>query len=163
MRDQVRHYIDTNMGKEQSRFELLGDGISSLTENMNPEEETKHYINMSTKSNKVKAYQRTFDVDKEDCIEDAVQSWIDDLVDDLPVNEDAQTSYIRFRLKDMTEDGKYKAIKVPCTVSVASSGGDGGDYVHNVINVKQCGEDVKGVFDVKTKTFTPDANVAAVK
>lgn len=158
MRDQTRHYIDVSMGKEASQYELLGDGITSLTENMNPEEETKHYINMSKASNKVKSYQRTFDVDKEDCIDDEVQKWIDKLVDDLPTGASANTSFVRLRLKDTVTGsaGTYKAIKVPCTVSVASSGGDGGDYTHNVINVKQCGEDIKGTFDVKTKVFTPN-------
>ena len=159
LRDPPRQERDVSMGKEASQYELLGDGITSLTENMNPEEETKHYINMSKASNKVKSYQRTFDVDKEDCIDDEVQKWIDKLVDDLPTGASANTSFVRLRLKDTVTGsaGTYKAIKVPCTVSVASSGGDGGDYTHNVINVKQCGEDIKGTFDVKTKTFTPNA------
>lgn len=159
MRDQTRHYVDITMNSETPQYELLGDGITSLTENMNPEEETKHYIHMSKASNKVKAYQRTFDVDKEDCIDDEVQKWIDKLVDDLPTGASANTSFIRLRLKDAVdgETGVYNAIKVPCTVSVASSGGDGGDYTHNVINIKQQGEDVKGTFNVKTKTFTAAA------
>ncbi len=158
MREQLRHYINIAMDDKTPQYELLGDGISSLVENMNPEEETKHYIHMSKASNKVKAYQRTYEVDKEDCIDDEVQQWIDTLVDDLPVGSSANTSFVRFRLKDAVSgsEGVYKAIKVPCTVSVASSGGDGGDYVHNVINVKQQGEDVKGTFNVTTKTFTAD-------
>lgn len=159
MREQVRHYIDVSMGSNTPQYELLGSGIESLTENMNPEEESKHYIHMSKASNKVKSYQRTFDVDKEDCIEDEVQSWIDTLVDDLPVGESANTSFVRLRLKDAVigEEGSYRAIRVPCTVSVSSSGGDGGDYIHNSISVKQYGEDEKGTFNASTKTFTPTA------
>lgn len=156
MREQVRHYIDVSMGDTTAQFELLGDGIESLTEEMNPEEETKHYIHMAKASNSIKSYQRTFDVDKEDCVEDAVQTWIDGLVDSLPTGSSARTSFVRLRLKDAVtgSEGTYKAIKVPCTVSVASSGGDGGDYVHNSISVKQYGEDVPGTFNVTTKTFT---------
>lgn len=158
MREQLRHYIDITMNAKESQYELLGDGVSSLVENMNPEEETKHYIHMSKASNQVKAYQRTFEVDKEDCIDDEVQKWIDGMVDSLPTGASARTSFVRFRLKDAAEGkaGSYKAIKVPCTVAVASSGGDGGDYVHNVINIKQQGEDIKGTFDIATKKFTPD-------
>lgn len=157
MREQVRHYIDVSMGASNPQYELLGDGIESLMEEMNPEEETKHYIHMSRASNAIKSYQRTFDVDKEDCVEDEVQTWIDGLVDELPTGVTARTSFVRFRLKDSVPDkaGSYRAIMVPCTVSVASSGGDGGDYIHNSISVKQYGEDVRGTFDVKTKTFTP--------
>lgn len=159
MREQLRHYVDVSMNSDKAQYEMLGDGVTSLVENMNPEEETKHYIHMSKASNNVKAYQRTFEVDKEDCIDDDVQKWIDKLVDDLPTGASAKTSFVRFRLKDAVDGsaGTYKAIKVPCTVAVASSGGDGGDYVHNVINIKQQGEDVKGSFDIKTKTFTAEA------
>lgn len=147
------------MNAEVPVFALLGDGVNTLTEEMNPEEETKHYINMAKASNAVKAYQRTFEVDKEDCVDDVVQKWIDGLVDDLPTGAKAKTSFVRFRLKDAVDGsaGVYKAIKVPCTVAVASSGGDGGDYIHNVINIKQCGDDIKGTFDISTSTFTPDA------
>ena len=78
MRTDLKHFIDTSMGAAEEAYELLGDGIESLTEEMNPEEETKQYINMESKSNNVKAYQRTFDVDKEDCVEDKVQKWLED-------------------------------------------------------------------------------------
>lgn len=163
MREDLRHYIDVSMNSEKPQFELLGDGIESLQEEMNPEEETKHYIHMSKASNSVKSYQRTFDVDKEDCAEDEVQSWIDGLVDELPRGVSARTSFVRFRLKDAVTDspGVYRAIRVPCTVSVSSSGGDGGDYVHNAISVKQQEEDIKGTFSVTTKTFTPDGTGSA--
>ena len=159
MREDLRHYADTSMGSEEAKYRLLGDGIESLTEEMNPEEESKHYINMSSGSSRVKSYQRSIEVDKEDCVDDEVQKWIDGLVDNLPVGAKAETSFVRFRLKDAVAEqaGSYKAVKVPCTVSVASSGGDGGDYVHNVINLKQCGDDIHGVFDIKTEIFTPDS------
>ena len=66
MREDLRHYIDTTMGAEEPKYALLGNGVESLTEEMNPEEDTKHYINMAKASNKVKSYQRAFDVDKEE-------------------------------------------------------------------------------------------------
>lgn len=159
MRENLRHYIDTTMGTENPKYALLGNGIESLTEEMNPEEDTKHYINMEKASNKVKSYQRAFDVDKEDCEDDDVQKMIDKLVDDLPVGAKAMTSFVRLRLKDVVQDevATYTAIKVPCTVSVTSNGGDGGDYVHNVLSVKQAGDDIKGKFNVKTNTFTADS------
>ena len=160
MREDLRHYIDTKMNDSAGpSYEMLGDGIESLTEEMNPQEETKHYINMSADSNAVKSYQRSFEVDKEDCVEDGVQTWVDGLVDKLPTGASAKTSFVRLRLKDAVDGqaGVYRAVKVPCTVTVNSAGGDGGDYVHNVINVKQCGDDIPGTFNVKTKAFTADA------
>lgn len=32
------------MGAEEPKYALLGNGVESLTEEMNPEEDTKHYI-----------------------------------------------------------------------------------------------------------------------
>ncbi len=157
MRVDLKHYIDTSMNGISAAYKMLGDGISSLTEEMNPEEESKQYINMRSASNSVKSYQRSFEVDKEDCIDDDVQTWMDKLVDELPTGKSARTSFVRFRLKDKKSDGVYKAIKVPCTVSVSSTGGDGGDYVHNVVNIKQCEDDIHGTFNIDTEVFTPDA------
>lgn len=157
MRDDLRHFIDVNMENGTPRYELLGDGITAITEEMNAEEETKQYIHQKNPTNQVKSYQRSFEVDKEDCADDHVQKWIDGLVDTLPVGKNAETSYIRFRLKDEVESeiGKeYKAIKVPCTITVVSAGGDAGDYVHNVISVKQCGKQIEGTFDLLTKSFS---------
>lgn len=164
MREDLRHFIDTSMNGTVTKYCMLGDGISSLTEEMNPTEESKHYINMSRDSNTVKSYQRKFEVDKEDCEDDDVQKWLDDLVDRLPTGASARTTFVRFRLKDAVagQAGAYKAIKVPCTVSVSSSGGDGGDYVHNVVTVTQCGDDVPGTFDVSTGTFTRRDDEAAL-
>lgn len=159
MRVDLKHYIDTSMNDVSATYKLLGDGITSLTEEMNPEEESKQYINMKSASNSVKSYQRSFEVDKEDCIDDEVQTWIDKMVDELPTGKSAKTSFVRFRLKDKKSDGVYKAIKVPCTVSVASNGGDGGDYVHNVVNIKQCDDDIHGTFNMDAETFTPDASI----
>lgn len=156
MRDDLRHFIDVSMGASTTKYELLGDGITAITEEMNAEEETKHYIHQKSASSHVKGYQRTFEIDKEDCVEDEVQKWIDKLVDDLPVGASAETSFIRLRIKDAVSSsaGTYNAIKVPCTVTVGSNGGDAGDYVHNTVSVKQTGDDIKGTFNVSSKTFT---------
>lgn len=158
MREDLRHFIDVSMNGTVTKYCLLGDGISSLTEEMNPTEESKHYINMSSDSNTIKSYQRKFEVDKEDCEDDDVQKWLDDMVDRLPTGASARTSFVRLRLKDAVpgQAGVYKAIKVPCTVSVSSSGGDGGDYVHNVVTVTQCGDDIHGTFNVSAAEFTED-------
>ena len=163
MREELRHYIDVSMNSETAAYEMLGDGISSLTEEMNPSEDTKHYINMASDSNNIKSYQRSFEVDKEDCIEDAVQTWLDSMVDNLPIGAKAKTSFVRMRIKDAVEGsaGTYKAIKVPCTVAVSSNGGDGGDYNHTVVSVKQCGDDIHGTFNIITNTFTPSETSTA--
>lgn len=153
MRENIRHYVDTSMGSGTASYVLIGDGVSTLTETMNATEETKHYINMEKDSNAVKSYQRSFEVDREDCVDDAMKTWLEKMVDTLPVGTSAKTTFVRFRLSDTSASGVYEAIQVPCTVSVTSEGGDGGDYVHQIVSFKQCGDDVSGKFTLATASF----------
>lgn len=153
-RDELVHYFDTSMGEGTPAYALIGDGVSSLTEEFNPEEETNQWINQANGNTEVKSYTPSIEVEKQDCIDDDMQTCIDKLVDELPTAAAAESSYVRFRLKDKTEDGKYTAYKRKCAVSVNSTGGDAGGNVVNSIKIGGKGAAVKGVFDVKTKTFT---------
>ncbi len=153
-REELIHYFDTSMGKSEAAYALIGDGVASLTEEFNPEEETKQWINQANGTSEVKSYTPSIEVEKEDCVDDDMQTCIDKLVDELPTGAAAESYYVRFRLKDKTEDGKYTAYRRKCAVSVTSTGGDAGSNVVNAIKIGGKGAAVKGVFDIKTKTFT---------
>lgn len=153
-REELIHYFDTSMGSENPSWALIGDGVSSMSEEMNPEEETNQWINQSNGDSTVKSYTPSMEVEKQDCIDDDMQACIDKLVDELPTGNAAESYYLRLRLKDKTEDGKYTAYKRKCAVSVNSTGGDAGSNVVNSIKISGKGAAVKGVFDVATKTFT---------
>lgn len=153
-RHELIHYVDTSMGAETPVWGLLGDGITSLTEEMNPEEETQQWINQENGDTEVKSYTPSLEVEKQDCVEDVTQAWIDKMVDELPVGQEAITSYIRFRLKDKVSDGVYTAWFRKCAVSVNSTGGDAGANVVNSVKLGGKGKSVKGTFNLNTKTFT---------
>lgn len=157
-REELLHYFDTSMGTETPAYALLGDGIESLEEQFNPEEETKQWINQANGNTTVKSYTPSLDVSKEDCVDDAMQACIDKLVDTLPTGKSAESYYVRFRLKDVTETaGTYTAYRRKCAVSVTSTGGDAGSNVMNAIKIGGKGEAEKGTFNVSTNTFTLDA------
>lgn len=155
-REELIHYIDTSMGAEQPTYALIGDGVSSLTEEMNPEEDTNHWINYANGDTEIKSYTPSIEVEKQDCVDDDMQAFIDKLVDELPTGIAAVTNYVRIRLKDTIAgaDGKYVAYRRKCAVSVNNTGGDAGSNVVNSIKIGGKGAAVKGYFDVKTKTFT---------
>lgn len=157
-RHELLHYVDTSMGSGQEAYALLGDGITSLTEEMNPEEETQQWINQENGDTDVKSYTPSIEVEKQDCVDDDAQAWIDKMVDELPTGAAATTSYVRFRLKDKVEskEGTYVAYKRPCAVTVNNTGGDAGGNVVNSIKLGGKGAAIKGTFDVTTKVFTPD-------
>lgn len=157
-REELVHYLDTSMGSGDPAWALIGDGVSSLTEEFNPEEETQQWINQANGDTSVKSYTPSIEVEKQDCIDDEMQAFINKMVDELPTAKAAETSYLRFRLTDKTEDNKYVAYMRKCAVSVNSTGGEAGSNVVNSIKIGGKGAAVKGTFDPATKTFTADAN-----
>lgn len=152
-RNDLQHYFDTSMGQETG-YALLGDGISGLEEQFNPEEDTTQWINQANGNTEVKSYTPSIEVSKEDCIDDDMQTCIDTLVDTLPTGMAAESFYIRLRMKDKVSDGVYKAYKRKCAVSVTSTGGDAGNNVVNGIKIGGKGEAIAGTYNIKTNTFT---------
>ena len=154
MREKLMHYL--NIGtKDEPNYVLLGDGITSLTEEFNPEQETKHYINMASAASKVKSYAPSISVEKEYIKEEALQTWSNEKIRVLPIGVEAETDYIRINiLEGGTEDGSYPAIKRPCTYQFDSIGGDGGGDLMNNMTITGNGDQVQGTFNIKTLTFT---------
>lgn len=139
-------------------YVLLGNGISSLTEEFNPETETKHYINMSAASNRIKSYAPSISIEKEYIVNEELQDWINGKIKLLPTGGDANSDYIRINiLEEADAEGNYHAVKRPCTYQFDSIGGDGGDVIMNNMTLTGNGDAVQGTFNVKTATFTPEA------
>lgn len=152
-REELQHYFDTSMG-EEAGYALIGDGVSSLTEEFNPEEGTSQWINQANGNTDVKSYTPSIEVAKEDCIDDDMQDCIDTLVDTLPTGTSAVSFYVRLRLKDKVSDGVYKAYRRKCSVSVVNTGGDAGNNVSNTIKIGGKGDAIVGTFNIATNTFT---------
>lgn len=156
MREKLMHFF--NIGTSESpKYALLGDGISSLTEEFNPESEGKHYINQSAGSNKVKSYAPSISVEKEYIKEEELQKWMNEKIRILPVGTDAESDYIRINILDEpSSGGEYPAVKRPCTYQFDSIGGDGGGDIMNNMTLTGNGDTVQGTFNIKTLKFTPN-------
>ena len=150
------HFL--NIGtSEAPKYVLLGDGITSLTEEFNPEAESKHYINMASASNRIKSYAPSISVEKEYIKGEELQTWINEKIRELPLGAEAESDYVRINILDgASEDGSYPAIKRPCTYQFDSIGGDGGGEIMNNMTLAGNGDQVKGTFNVKTLTFTAE-------
>lgn len=148
------HFFNIGTASEPE-YVLLGDGITSLTEEFNPESEAKHYINKASASNRVKAYAPSISVEKEYIKDEALQNWINEKIRVLPIGIEAESDYIRINILDgASEDGSYPAVKRPCTYQFDSIGGDGGGEIMNNMTLTGNGDAVQGTFNVKTSTFT---------
>lgn len=157
MREKLMHFF--NIGTtEAPSYVILGDGITSLTEEFNPESESKHYINMSSASNRLKSYAPSISIEKEYIVNEALQEWINEKIKLLPTGTEANSDYIRINiLEGADEEGNYQAVKRPCTYQFDSIGGDGGDVIMNNMTLTGNGDAVQGTFNVKTATFTTKA------
>jgi len=156
MREKLMHFF--NIGTEETpEYELLGDGITSLTEEFNPESETKQYINQSNGTTTVKSYTPSISVSKEYIKGDKIQTWIDEKIKVLPTGSAAQADYVRINVLEATEDGVYPAVKRKCTYQFDNIGGDAGTELVSGMTLGGVGDGIQGTFDVKTKTFTATA------
>lgn len=155
----LQHLVDIAMDKtfEKSDYHLLGEGISSLTEEFNAEEETEQWINQANGTTDLKSYTPSIEVEMQDVDQEdtALIDWINNLVDTLPTGKECVTSYLRVRLTGEGPD--YPAVRRLCAVTVSNTGGDAGGNVINSIKLGGRGDGVKGTFSAQTKKFTETA------
>lgn len=166
----LRHFVDIKMDTTYaaSEFHLLGEGISSLTEEMNPEEETNQWINEESGTTDVKSYRPSVAVERQnvDQEDSDLSDWFEEMIDTLPIGKSAATSYVRVRL--VGNGPTYPAVLQPCVVTVSSTGGDAGENVTDSITFSGRGDKIKGTFTVSgstgtfTKDGTSDASVQSV-
>lgn len=155
-RDKLQHFIDINMDKtlESPDYHLLGDGISSMTEEFNVEEETEQWINQANGTTDVKSYTPSMEVEMQDIDQKdtALVDWMYNMIDTLPTGSEAVTSYVRVRIKG--SGPSYPAVQRECSISVGSTGGDAGDNIMNSITIGGRGDAIHGTFNAETKKFT---------
>ncbi len=154
MREKLVHYF--NIGTSgKPEYVLLGDGITSLTEEFNPESDTKQYINQSNGTTVIKSYTPSISIEKEYLQDDSLQKWIDEKVKTLPTGSNAESDYIRINLFDESGTaGIYNAVKRRCTFQFDSVGGDAGSELVSALTLGGIGDGILGTFDTATKTFT---------
>lgn len=153
MREKLMHFF--NIGTASSpQYVLLGDGITSLTEEFNPEQETKQYINQANGTTSVKSYTPSISVEKEYIKDDDLQNWINEKIKTLPTGSSAQSDYIRVNILETAVDGAYPAVKRKCSYQFDSIGGDAGSELMNSMTLGGIGDGIQGTFNVETLTFT---------
>lgn len=153
MREKLMHFF--NIGTSSSpKYVLLGDGITSLTEEFNPESDTKHYIHQSNGSTSVKSYTPSISIEKEYIQDDDLQEWINEKIKVLPTGSAAQSDYVRINILEASTDGAYPAVKRRCTYQFDSIGGEAGSELMNSMTLGGVGDGIQGSFDVESRTFT---------
>lgn len=159
MREKLMHYF--NIGTEAvPEYVLLGDGITSLTEEFNPESDTKQYIHQANGTTTIKSYTPSISIEKEYIIDDDLQDWMNEKIKHLPTGSSAQSDYIRINIMEKSTNGAYPAVKRKCSYQFDSIGGDAGGELMNSMTLGGVGDGIIGTFNVTTRTFTESAEVA---
>ena len=148
MREILKHFF--NIGTlEKPKWVLLGDGITSLTEEFNPESDTKQYINQANGTTSIKSYTPSISVERE-YIGDELQAWINEKIKILPTGSQAVSLYVRVNIMETpTADGIYPAVKRKCSYQFDSVGGEAGSELVNSMTLGGIGDGEKGRFNVK--------------
>lgn len=147
MREKLVHLFNTGTIASPV-WVLLGDGITSLTEEFNPESETKQYINNANGSTAIKSYTPSISVERE-YISDTLQTWIDEKIKLLPTGSAAESEYIRINLLDVgTPAGTYNAVKRKCSYQFDNIGGDAGSELKNGMTLGGIGDGKQGTVAV---------------
>lgn len=163
MRENLRHFF--NIGTADTPdYVLLGDGITSLTEEFNPESETKQYIHQANGTTNIKSYTPSISVEKEYMKDEKLQKWMDEKVKILPVGAAAQSDYVRVNiLETPTSGGVYPAVKRNCSYQFDNIGGDAGSELKSSMTLGGVGDGIQGYFDVTAMTFSENAAQSGTK
>ena len=152
MREKLMHFF--NIGTlESPSWVLLGDGITSLTEEFNPETDTKQYIHQANGVTSVKSYTPSISVERE-YISDELQTWMNEKIKLLPTGSAAVSEYIRINIMEKDTAGSYPAVKRKCSYQFDSIGGDAGSELVSAMTLGGIGDGELGTFNVETKTWT---------
>lgn len=157
-RDLLMHFVDTTMCGDTPAYTLLGKGIASLTENFNANTTSSHWICDREATERVNSYAPSFDVEREDCIDDDTRTWIKGIIKTLPIGEDAVTYVVRVDCTEEAVNGKYPAVRRKYAVSPVSTGGDAGADVVDAVHFGGSGDQEEGFFDIQQKTWSTSAS-----
>lgn len=153
----MAHFIDAALSAESTpSFVRLGKDLEEYNVEMNANVETKNNI-LGETSVSLDSYQPQASVEPYYAeIGDPMFERLQKIVDERQTLDDLKTSVVEVHLwEEGTTEGAYVAYREEAIIEVSSYGGDTTGY-QIPFNVHHTGSRVKGSFDLKTKTFTPD-------
>ena len=153
-RSLLAHLINVRIpySYENPRFVLMCEGITELTEELDPDSEDIQYICEKTKTVNVKSYSKKLEVDMTYVKDNEVINYANYLLRAMPVGQKAAGDYVRFNKDELmySEEDCYIAIRQKATVYPESIGGSAEDPLHNKFSMGSAGDQVIGYIKVHT-------------
>lgn len=158
-RDELLSYMDTGAGEE--KYELIGEGFSELTENLNPKTKDSNYIHQRSGTSSVIGYAPTFDFTAELDKGDPVAVYIAEIGRERKVGAECETNIVNvYTWMPGTTAGTQVAYQQKIAIKVDNSGsGAGGEAMALTGSLLYKGDAVKGEWNPTTKTFKAGTSV----
>jgi hypothetical protein len=156
-RSTIAHFLNTTPTETTATYKKLGDGITSLTMNYNPNTVTEQYIHQDNANIQTESYAPTIPVEQSVWPTDGVYDFIDGIRQSGPaVFAAAAADIVEVRLYETpdTPGTSYPATKWPVSIQIDSFGGDGGASGKINFTINITGDAVDGDFNVSTLAFT---------
>lgn len=165
IRSKLKHLINVSESSGDDDYALVNEGVTELTEEFNPDTDTIQYVADENKTTVIKSYAPSISITMSIVKDDKVNKYLRKKIDELPLGDKADTSYIRFNVMDVKSggDNEYVAYKREAIISVDSIGGSAEDYLGASLTLNGKGNATKGTLKVTkgsdgkvTYTFTAD-------
>lgn len=153
-RSLLAHLINVRIpySYENPRFVLMCEGITELTEELDPDDEDIQYICEKTKTKNIKSYSKKLEVDMTYVKDNEVINYANYLLRAMPVGQKAAGDYVRLNKDELmySENNSYIAIRQRSTVYPESIGGSAEDPLHSKFSMGSAGDQVVGYVTINT-------------
>lgn len=148
-RSQLIHLLNVS-DTDTEEWAIINEGVTSLTEEFNPETETLQYIAENSKTIFTKTYGASVTINLSIVSDDKVNDFLRKKVMELPIGDKADVSYIRCCLLDVVSGSTntYTAYMQPANIAISSFGGEATEYLSAEVVLNARGEATKGTLSV---------------
>lgn len=141
--------------KSEAKYELVGDGVTELTINYNPQTSTEQFIHQDVATTDITSYQPNAPVTSQVVKEDPAFEYVNGIREELPVGSGAYTDIVMVDTYADETGGAYPATKQPVSIQIDTYGGASTDPLSIDYTLNWRGTGQKGTFNPTTKAFTP--------
>ena len=125
-RTEIMAFLNIDPGKEEQKWALVGNGMTSGSYSYEPQETSETYIVNDNATTTIDSYAVSLDGEMKCIFGDEVYDFINALRYNLATGTDAETEVLLIDKYDVSEETKFKAQLFNCSISISSYGGDGG-------------------------------------
>lgn len=157
--------INTTPTAAEADYALVGDGVTELTINYNPQTSTNQYIHQDSATTELTGYQPNAPVTSQVVKGNRAFEYVNGLRKRLAIGSDAHTDIVLIDKYGIdtaaSSDGPFPATRQPVSIQIDSYGGSATDPLSISYTINWRGDGETGTFDTKTKTFTPGGTSGA--